>query len=233
MEFNPQEFIRNPSVEVFEKLKNNELLSLAKLLKVRTRKSMRKQTIKNILIDKLVEEEYFNEEVLDIKKESYDAILELEKTYELKVRELGIKEKCKNEEYEFRIRELETKEKLELKKLRLEIKNVNEKSVEKIFPHFDKITDDVEKCYESSLKNSEVINNIDSKVVHLNKEQNVAQNSTKMYCFDRNSPHRLAYVEPLENELVWLNDMYKEQMSINKCDTKIKEEWTIEELQRT
>jgi hypothetical protein len=111
---------------------------------------MRKQTIKNLVIDKLVDTNIFGEEILELKVESVDALklkqleldhvfiikqLELEKQererkaelekQELEIKKMEMLEKAKQAELELKTKmalaELEMKEKIEMEKLKLGI----------------------------------------------------------------------------------------------------------------
>ena len=55
MAFEPSKFLESPDLEVFDQLKKDDLVSLARHIKVDFKLSMRKQTIKNKLIDALVD----------------------------------------------------------------------------------------------------------------------------------------------------------------------------------
>ncbi|VDI60287.1 Hypothetical predicted protein [Mytilus galloprovincialis] len=132
MAFDAGKFLKTPDLEGFDNLKKEELVLLAKHLKLDFKISMRKQIINNLVIDKLVDSEILGEEALELKVETVDAIklkhLALE--HELKLKELEMKErlemeKIKEKEDEFKLKqdefklkqaELEMKERLEMDK---------------------------------------------------------------------------------------------------------------------
>ena len=66
---------------------------LAKHLKIDFKVSMRKQTIKNLVIDKLVDTNIFGEEILELKVESVDALKlkQLELNHVFKIKTISIR----------------------------------------------------------------------------------------------------------------------------------------------
>ncbi|VDI35428.1 Hypothetical predicted protein [Mytilus galloprovincialis] len=102
----PGKFLKTPDLESFDNLKKEELVLLAKHLKLDFKVSMRKQIIKNLVIDKLVDAEILGEEALELKVENIDAfkLKQLELEHELKIKELEIRK-----EDEFKLKELELK----------------------------------------------------------------------------------------------------------------------------
>ncbi|VDH92955.1 Hypothetical predicted protein [Mytilus galloprovincialis] len=84
---------------------------------------MRKQIIKNLVIDKLVDAEILGEEALELKVENIDAfkLKQLELEHELKLKELEMKEMEKIKEDELKLKELEMRERLEMEKLKIEM----------------------------------------------------------------------------------------------------------------
>ncbi|VDI00645.1 Hypothetical predicted protein [Mytilus galloprovincialis] len=119
-------FLKTPDLESFDNLKKEELVLLAKHLKLNFKVSMRKQIIKNLVIDKIVDAEILGEEALELKVENVDAFklkqLEIEHEFKLKQVELEMKERLemekKEKEDEFKLKqaELEMKERLEMEK---------------------------------------------------------------------------------------------------------------------
>ncbi|VDI00244.1 Hypothetical predicted protein [Mytilus galloprovincialis] len=117
---------------------------------------MRKQVIKNLVIDKLVDAEILGEEALELKVENIDAfkLKQLELEHELKLKEhefklkqaelemkerLEIEKKEKEDEFKLKelemkerekIKELEMRERLEMEKLKIEI--IKEESNSKV-----------------------------------------------------------------------------------------------------
>ncbi|VDI74328.1 Hypothetical predicted protein [Mytilus galloprovincialis] len=119
MAFDAGKFLKTPDLESFDNLKKEELVLLAKHLKlVFFKVSMRKQIIKNLVIDKLVDAEILGKEALELKVENIDAFklkqLELEHERKLKELEMNLKEMEKRKEDEFKLKqaELEMKERL-------------------------------------------------------------------------------------------------------------------------
>ncbi|VDH97950.1 Hypothetical predicted protein [Mytilus galloprovincialis] len=129
MAFDAGKFLKTPDLEGFDNLKKEELVLLAKHLKLDFKVSMRKQIIKNLVIDKLVHAEILGEEVLELKVENIDAfkLKQLELEDELKLKELEIRKedelklkqdelKFKQDELKLKQAELEMKERLEMDK---------------------------------------------------------------------------------------------------------------------
>ncbi|VDI14070.1 Hypothetical predicted protein [Mytilus galloprovincialis] len=131
MAFDADKFLKTPDLESFDNLKKEELVLIAKHLKLDFKVSMRKQIIKNLVIDKLVDAEILGEEALELK-------LELE--HELKLKELEIRKedelKLKQHEFKLKQAELEMKERLEIEKKEKEdefkLKELEMKEREKI-----------------------------------------------------------------------------------------------------
>ena len=72
MAFNAEEFMEDVTWERFDVLKKPELMTLATLLNLQVKHAMRKQEIKNKLIDCLVEDDLLDEFDLDNKIEIED-----------------------------------------------------------------------------------------------------------------------------------------------------------------
>ncbi|CAC5397901.1 unnamed protein product [Mytilus coruscus] len=143
MAFDAGKFLKTPDLEGFDNLKKEELVLLAKHLKLDFRVSMRKQIIKNLVIDKLVDAEIFGEEALELKVENVDAfkLKQLELEHELKLKQLEkekeerqaelemkerlemekMKEKEKEDEFKLKQAELEMRESLEIEKMKIEM----------------------------------------------------------------------------------------------------------------
>ncbi|VDI27671.1 Hypothetical predicted protein [Mytilus galloprovincialis] len=140
MAFDAGIFLKTPDLESFDNLKKEELVLLAKELKLVFKVSMRKQIIKNLVIDKLVDAEILGEEALELKVENIDAfkLKQLELEHELKLKELEMKEIEKRKEDEFKLKqaELEMKERLEIERKEKEdefkLKELEMKEREKI-----------------------------------------------------------------------------------------------------
>ena len=94
MVFEVGKFLGKPDLEEFDNLKKEDLVLLAKHLKIDFKVSMRKQTIKKLVIDKLVDTNILGEEILELKVESVDALklkqLELDHVFKIKQLEFGI-----------------------------------------------------------------------------------------------------------------------------------------------
>ena len=72
MSFNAEEFVQNISWEAFDELKKPQLMLLANYFEISVKHAMRKQVIKNVLIDRLVSDDLFDESILDNKIEMDD-----------------------------------------------------------------------------------------------------------------------------------------------------------------
>ncbi|VDI42220.1 Hypothetical predicted protein [Mytilus galloprovincialis] len=116
MAFDAGKFLKTPDLEGFDNLKKEELVLLAKHLQLDFKVSMRKQIIKNLVIDKLVDAEILGEEALELKVENIDAfkLKQLELEHELKLKELEIRKedelKLKQDELKFKQDELKLKQ---------------------------------------------------------------------------------------------------------------------------
>ena len=160
MAFDAGKFLKTPDLEGFDNLKKEELVLLAKHLKLDFKVSMRKQIIKNLVIDKLVDAEVLGEEALELKVENIDAfkLKQLELEHELKLKEhefklkqaelemkerLEIKRKEKEDEFklkelEMKLKELEMKERLEMEKMKIEmVKEESNSKVQSESDYFD------------------------------------------------------------------------------------------------
>ena len=67
MAFNAEEFFENVTWEAFDELKKTGLMTLAKELKLDVKHAMRKEEIKNMLIDRLVDDDLLDSFNLDNK----------------------------------------------------------------------------------------------------------------------------------------------------------------------
>ncbi|VDI74078.1 Hypothetical predicted protein [Mytilus galloprovincialis] len=155
MAFDAGKFLKTPDLESFDNLKKEELVLLAKQLKLVFKVSMRKQIIKNLVIDKLVDAEILGEEALELKVENVDAfkLKQLELEHELRLKELEMKERLemdkqeKEKEDEFKLKqdelklkqaELEMRERLEMEKLKIEmVKEESNTKVQSKSDYFD------------------------------------------------------------------------------------------------
>ena len=128
MEFQIEGFLESPSLEVFDKLKKSELMKLAKHFELDVKISMRKQEIKNAVIQMLVDEDIFGESALEGIVEvsvNVDVLklkqLEMEHQFKLKQlelekeqKELEIRERKEEREREREMREQKEKEEREM-----------------------------------------------------------------------------------------------------------------------
>ena len=158
--FDPKQFIENPDATEFKSLNKDKLLALAEHLELfDVKKSIKKSEIKNIVAEKLIEDEIFSEE---------EILSETDKMLLFKKLELEFQEKEREKERELELRKLEMqerqqaleKEKLELEKLRLKqdsdkfealekkfdvtkhirlVPPFQEKEVDQYFLHFEKV----------------------------------------------------------------------------------------------
>ena len=117
MPFNAETFCANVSWEAFDELRKPDLMSLAKYFNLDVRHSMRKQIIKNLLIDHMVNEEIFGEECLENKIETED---EFDTTSALKLKQLEIQREIELAKLEFERKKEQTKAALEQEKIEVE-----------------------------------------------------------------------------------------------------------------
>ena len=67
MPFSAEDFVTNVSWEPFDELKKPDLMALAQYVELQVKHTMRKQVIKNILIDRLVDDDLLDEFYLEEK----------------------------------------------------------------------------------------------------------------------------------------------------------------------
>ena len=94
--FNPEQFMLEPSEDAFYDLKKDELISLAKHLKLEVKKAMRKHQIQDNIVKHLVSLKVFEEAVL----ETYEAFDSEEKKlqFQLELKKLEMQERLEREE---------------------------------------------------------------------------------------------------------------------------------------
>lgn len=94
--FDPEQFMLEPSDDAFYDLKKDELISLAKHLKLEVKKAMRKHQIQDIIVKHLVSLKVFEEAVL----ETYEAFDSEEKKlqFQLELKKLEMQERLEREE---------------------------------------------------------------------------------------------------------------------------------------
>lgn len=137
-DFDPEKFMSEPCEDTFYDLKKDELISLAKHLKLEVKKAMRKHQIQDIIVKHLVSTQVFQETVLETYETSDSELKKLQLQLEFKKLEmqerLEMEEKQRQEREQQRQfeREREDKERqerleqqrleheLEMKKLELE-----------------------------------------------------------------------------------------------------------------
>ena len=117
--FNPEQFMASPSVELFDSLRKEELVSLGEHLGLVVNKSMKKLVIQNALVKHLISVEVFDNAMMS------RYALDSEMQYNLKKLELEDKEKEREREDKVRLRELELREleierQFNLEKLKIE-----------------------------------------------------------------------------------------------------------------
>ena len=116
MPFSAEDFVTNVSWEAFDELKKPELMALAQYLELEVKHAMRKQVIKNMLIDRLVDDDlldqFYLEEKVDLQDDSDSAVrlkqLEIQKEMEMA--------KLQLEQERLKMEEQERKEKLDMEK---------------------------------------------------------------------------------------------------------------------
>lgn len=96
--FDPEQFMLEPSEDAFYDFKKDELISLAKHLKLEVKKAMRKHQIQDIIVKHLVSLKVFEEAVL----ETYEAFDSEEKKlqFHLELKKLEMQERLEREEKE-------------------------------------------------------------------------------------------------------------------------------------
>ena len=154
MVFKASEFMNSPDVDEFDNLKKDDLVLLAKHLNVEFKVSMRKQTIKNLLIDKLIELDIFGEDALQLKVESANMLdlkrMEMEHEFKMKEMEMRIHREIELEKIKHGIEHKQSNTKSESESERFDAaKNIrlvpkfSEKAVDKYFPQFEKIAENL------------------------------------------------------------------------------------------
>ena len=174
MPFSAEHFVTNVSWEAFDELKKPELMALAQYLELQVQHAMRKQVIKNILIDRLVDDdlldEFYLEEKVDLQDESDSAVklkqLEIQK--EMEMAKLQLEQDRLVMEKEIKLKQIEARVQMEKDKLEKQgssgasthsgfdaTKNIRlvpkfeEKEVDKYFLHFEKIAESLKWPKES------------------------------------------------------------------------------------
>ena len=121
MAFNAEEFLKGVTWEVFDELKKPDLMALAQCLNVEAKHAMRKQEIKNILIDRLVDDDLLDAFCLDHKvlvddgSESTVKLKQLEIQKEMEMAKLQLEKEKLEMEKLFKQQELDAKLQMEQK----------------------------------------------------------------------------------------------------------------------
>ena len=101
--FSAENFVENPDVQVFDKLKKDELLILGSHLGLEVKSSMKKQEIRNVVVKKLLAENIFT--TYDFPKLEQSGMSELE--YQLAMEKLRLEREEREKEREREEREKE------------------------------------------------------------------------------------------------------------------------------
>ena len=117
-QFDPETFMSEPSEDTFYDLKKDELISLAKHLKLEVRKAMRKYQIQNIILKHLVSIEVFKETVLETYETPDPELGKLQ--FQLELKKLEMQERLEEKERQERLQEKERQERLEKEKMALQ-----------------------------------------------------------------------------------------------------------------
>ena len=161
MAFNPSKFVEEATWESFNALTKPKLVDLAKYCEIQEVKaSMRKQQIKNLLIDYFVDDEIFEEKYLDKKKEIHSSDDETL----LKIKQLDLEILKLESEAKIESQKIQAEERVQLEKLALEKAKLNassgsshfdptrhvrlvppfqEKEVDKYFSYFEKVAENL------------------------------------------------------------------------------------------
>ena len=110
-QFDPEKFMSEPNEDTFYDLKKDELISLAKHLKLEVRKAMRKYQIQDIILKHLVSVEVFKETVLETYEEPDPELRKLQ--FQLELKKLEMQERLEEKERQERLEEKERQERLE------------------------------------------------------------------------------------------------------------------------
>ena len=120
MEFNAEDFVKDVNWEKFDELKKPDLMLLAQFCGLDVKHYMRKQIIKNKLIDHLVEEDLLGEECLERKVEIDDGTDSLVKLKQLEIQREIQMEKLKLEQEKLQMQvekeEKERQDRLDMEK---------------------------------------------------------------------------------------------------------------------
>ena len=112
-QFDAATFMSEPSEDTFAALKKDELISLAKHLKLEVKTAMRKHQIQNIVLKHLVSEGIFKETVLEKYEVPKLGLSELD--YKLELQKMEMRERREEKERQERLEEKERQERLQEK----------------------------------------------------------------------------------------------------------------------
>ncbi|XP_071962573.1 uncharacterized protein [Antedon mediterranea] len=157
MVFEPETFFADPTQEVFNSLKKDDLLKLATHLGLKdVESSMRKNDIKSRLLTYLVEEDIFDSSVMSSQVDSsIDAKLreiELQNMKEIEIRRMELEFEREERDFKLKLRELElasgisqpiSNPKFDVTKHIRLVPPFQEKEVDKFFLHFEKIAENL------------------------------------------------------------------------------------------
>ena len=127
MAFNAEEFLENVTWEAFDELKKPELMTLAKELNLDVKHAMRKQETKNMLIDRLVDDDLLdsfnldNKVLIDDSTDNAVKLKQLEIQKEIELAKLQMQQQELDArlqmEKEIKLKEIEAKVQIEKNKL--------------------------------------------------------------------------------------------------------------------
>ncbi len=161
-EFHPSQFLEKPEFEIFDALAKADLVSLAKACNITFKHSVKKQGLKNALIDHLVQAGKFEVSILG-KKIAVDNACDDISSLQLKIKEMELraehereqmrlemklqmqKVQKEREEWEYKMQELKFQEKkdkeskFDLYKNQQLVPEMDELNVDQFFQHFEKL----------------------------------------------------------------------------------------------
>ena len=120
MAFDVEQFVQEVSWEAFDDLKKPDSMALAAYFGIQVKHAMRKQAIKNMLFDRLVADNFLDEESSENKIEILDS-----SDSAVKLQQLGIQKEI--ELAKLQMQEQESQEKLHLEKEKCKLRNNKEK----------------------------------------------------------------------------------------------------------
>ena len=127
MQFDCEEFLKNPDKDQFLSAKKSELLKLAKLCNIEVKSKLTKQEVRNILVQYLIDENFFSEDmqelIVEVPKSTDDSEL---RQFELEMRKLEMEENTRKMqlEMELEVKRLEIEEREKEKAREHELKKM-------------------------------------------------------------------------------------------------------------